>query len=176
MTILPILNGRALKGGTREVMMKVTVRISIEMVAKKQAGSNADAIDLAGVGEGVLECLVGSPIKENDGTKDAFVSYLVTTHTTFPTFQKPTTTVRRRFTDFVFLYNTLCREYPACAVPPLPDKHKMEYVRGDRFGTDFTQRRANSLARFLTRLTLHPVLRRSALLIIFWKVRTGMRR
>lgn len=47
---------------------------------EKQAGSNADAIDLAGVGEGVLECLVGSPIKENDGTKDAFVSYLVTTH------------------------------------------------------------------------------------------------
>ncbi|KAF5871609.1 putative vacuolar targeting protein atg24 protein [Botrytis fragariae] len=132
-----------------------------------QAGPNADALDLAGVGEGVLECTVGSPIKENDGTKDAFVSYLVTTHTTFPSFQKPTTTVRRRFTDFVFLYNTLFREYPACAVPPLPDKHKMEYVRGDRFGVDFMQRRANSLARFLTRLTLHPVLRRSALLIIF---------
>ncbi|KAF7960973.1 hypothetical protein EAE96_000643 [Botrytis aclada] len=132
-----------------------------------QAGPNADALDLAGVGEGVLECTVGSPIKENDGTKDAFVSYLVTTHTTFPSFQKPTTTVRRRFTDFVFLYNTLFREYPACAIPPLPDKHKMEYVRGDRFGVDFMQRRANSLARFLTRLTLHPVLRRSALLIIF---------
>jgi sorting nexin-4 len=43
----------------------------------------------------------------------------------------------------------------------------MEYVRGDRFGTDFTQRRANSLNRFLTRLSLHPVLRRTALLIEF---------
>lgn len=43
----------------------------------------------------------------------------------------------------------------------------MEYVTGDRFSTDFTQRRANSLHRFLNRLTLHPVLRRSALLIIF---------
>ncbi len=43
----------------------------------------------------------------------------------------------------------------------------MEYVRGDRFGSDFMNRRANSLQRFLTRLTLHPVLRRSALLIIF---------
>ncbi|RAL68012.1 hypothetical protein DID88_008736 [Monilinia fructigena] len=106
---------------------------------ENQAGPSADAIDLAGVGEGVLECLVGSPIKENDGTKDAFVSYLVTTHTTFPTFQKPTTTVRRRFTDFVFLYNTLCREYPACAVPPLPDKHKMEYAAGvfDNFTDTF---------------------------------------
>ncbi|CZT06591.1 related to sorting nexin 4 [Rhynchosporium agropyri] len=130
-------------------------------------GRHADAMDLAGVGEGVLECTVTQPIKENDGSKDAYVSYLVTTNTTFPSFQKPTTTVRRRFTDFVFLYKTLSKEYPACAVPPLPDKHKMEYVRGDRFGPDFTQRRANSLHRFLARLALHPVLRRSALLIIF---------
>jgi len=124
-------------------------------------------LDLAGVGDGVLECTVTNPIKENDGSKDAYVSYLVTTNTTFPSFQKPTTTVRRRFTDFVFLYKTLSREYPASAVPPLPDKHKLEYVRGDRFGPDFTSRRANSLHRFLARLCLHPVLRRSALLIIF---------
>ena len=26
-----------------------------------------------------LECVVDTPIKENDGTKDAFVSYLITT-------------------------------------------------------------------------------------------------
>ena len=43
----------------------------------------------------------------------------------------------------------------------------MEYVRGDRFGPDFTQRRAHSLHRFLKRLTLHPVLRRATLLTIF---------
>jgi sorting nexin-4 len=43
----------------------------------------------------------------------------------------------------------------------------MEYVTGDRFGTDFTHRRANSLHRFLNRLTLHPILRRTPLLIIF---------
>ena len=43
----------------------------------------------------------------------------------------------------------------------------MEYVRGDRFGPDFTQRRAHSLQRFLKRLCLHPVLRRSTLLTIF---------
>ena len=27
-----------------------------------------------------LDCTVGQPLKENDGTKDAFVAYLVTTH------------------------------------------------------------------------------------------------
>ena len=75
--------------------------------------------------------------------------------------------VRRRFTDFVFLYKELCKQYPQCAVPPLPDKHKMEYVRGDRFGPDFTNRRAHSLHRFLKRCTAHPVLRRASLLTVF---------
>ncbi|MCJ1451844.1 intercellular trafficking and secretion [Mycoblastus sanguinarius] len=132
-----------------------------------QAGDNADAVDLAGIGEGRLDCTVNIPMKENDGTKDAYVSYLVTTNTDFASFQKPTVKVRRRFTDFVFLYKFLCREYPQCAVPPLPDKHKMEYVRGDRFGPDFTHRRAHSLHRFLKRLALHPTLRRAVLLTIF---------
>jgi sorting nexin-4 len=49
-----------------------------------QLGRNADALDLAGVGEATLECTVTSPIKENDGTKDAYVSYLVTTNVGLP--------------------------------------------------------------------------------------------
>ncbi|KAL7790045.1 hypothetical protein V8C37DRAFT_385257 [Trichoderma ceciliae] len=132
-------------------------------IAMEEAGnSSAQAI-----GREKLECAVGSPIKENDGTKDAFVSYLVTTHSTFPSFQKEVTTVRRRFTDFAFLFKQLMRDYPACAVPPIPDKQRMEYVRGDRFGNDFTSRRAHSLERFLIRLSLHPVLRRSTILHSF---------
>lgn len=43
-------------------------------------GKNADPLDLAGVGDAVLHCEVTSPIKENDGTKDAYVSYMVTTN------------------------------------------------------------------------------------------------
>ncbi|KAI5798856.1 hypothetical protein EDC01DRAFT_628710 [Geopyxis carbonaria] len=135
-----------------------------------QAGPNADQLDLAGLGRGRLETTVSEPQTEGEGTKDAYVSYLVTTDvgtTDFPTFQKPHVGVRRRFTDFVYLYKMLSREFPASAVPPLPDKHKMEYVRGDRFGLDFTSRRAHSLHRFLKRLTLHPVLRRTSLFTIF---------
>ncbi|UNI23028.1 intercellular trafficking and secretion [Purpureocillium takamizusanense] len=114
-----------------------------------------------------LECAVGTPLKENDGSKDAFVSYLITTHSTFPSFQRSTVSVRRRFTDFVFLFKQLSRDFPAAAVPPLPDKQRMEYVRGDRFGGDFTARRAHSLQRFLRRLALHPTLRRAAILHAF---------
>lgn len=49
-----------------------------------QAGPLADAVDLAGIGDGVLECRVDSPLKENDGTKDAYISYLVTTQVSCP--------------------------------------------------------------------------------------------
>ncbi|KAI8626739.1 hypothetical protein F5Y19DRAFT_215433 [Xylariaceae sp. FL1651] len=120
-----------------------------------------------GLSGDILECTVSEPRKESDGTKDAFVSYLITTNSTFPSFQKATFTSRRRFTDFLFLSKTLSKDYPACAVPPLPDKQRMEYVRGDRFGPDFTNRRAFSLQRFLTRITLHPILRRAPILHTF---------
>lgn len=49
--------------------------------SEPQAGDNADAVDLAGIGkDGVLDCTVDAPLKENDGTKDAYVSYRITTH------------------------------------------------------------------------------------------------
>ncbi|KAK7430938.1 intercellular trafficking and secretion [Neonectria magnoliae] len=141
--------------------------------APDDAGHNLDGPgtslkhDAPNLGPETLECVVGTPIKENDGTKDAFVSYMVTTNSTFPSFQRENTTVRRRFTDFVFLYKQLTRDFPAAAVPPLPDKQRMEYVRGDRFGSDFTARRGHSLQRFLVRLSLHPTLRRAPILHTF---------
>lgn len=50
-----------------------------------QAGEGAEPVDLAGIGEsGRLDCIVSSPLKEHDGTKDAYVSYLVTTDVRLP--------------------------------------------------------------------------------------------
>jgi sorting nexin-4 len=45
-----------------------------------QVGRNPDPLDIAGVGAATLNCTVGSPIKENDGSKDAYISYLITTN------------------------------------------------------------------------------------------------
>lgn len=92
---------------------------------------------------------------------------LIVDQSDFAIFSRSEFSVRRRFTDFVFLYKTLCREFPESIVPPLPDKHKMEYVRGDRFGPEFTNRRARSLHRFIKRLTLHPVLRHQTIFMTF---------
>lgn len=60
-------------------------RISI---SSPQLGENADRVDVGGVGDGRLDCMVGKPLKENDGTKDAYVSYLVTTHVRVPLQQR----------------------------------------------------------------------------------------
>ena len=78
---------------------------------------------------------------------------------------RPETSVRRRYNDFVFLFNTLYNEYPAVAVPPLPDKHNISYARGAGLSHDFMMRRAHSLHRFLKRIALHPELRRSSILL-----------
>ena len=88
--------------------------------------------------------------------------------TDFKSFQASHSDARRRFTDFVFLHKALSKEYPQCAVPPLPDKHNISYVRGgSRFEPEFTLRRAHSLHRFLKRLSFHPVLRRATILTLF---------
>jgi len=46
-----------------------------------QQDHNADRVDLAGIGnEGFLICTVDKAQKEAEGTKDVYVSYLITTH------------------------------------------------------------------------------------------------
>ncbi|GAA5899146.1 uncharacterized protein JCM6883_005122 [Sporobolomyces salmoneus] len=100
---------------------------------------------------------------ELEGTSDMFVSYLVTATTDLTTFNSKTPSSRRRFQDFVFLRQSLTKDFPACVVPPLPDKHRMEYVVGDRFSADFIEKRRIDLERFLQRLSKHPKLSRTGL-------------
>ena len=94
--------------------------------------------------EGYLITSVKDPVKELAETKDAYVSYLVSAkvrpvsyilrasgraelsaQTNLPIFSTPNPSSRRRFQDFVFLRNHLKTDFPACVVPPLPDKHRL---------------------------------------------------
>ncbi|KAG9124530.1 intercellular trafficking and secretion [Ceratobasidium sp. 392] len=118
---------------------------------------------------GYLLVQVKDPIKELDGTKDVYISYLVEARTNLPTFTQTNPSARRRFQDFVFLREHLARDFPACVVPPLPDKHRMEYITGDRFGPEFVEKRRFDLHRFLVRLARHPTLQRSTLVRAFFE-------
>jgi sorting nexin-4 len=66
--------------GSTHPTRAVNGKRSMSEPSEPQAGEYADAVDLGGIGGGVLECTVDAPLKENDGTKDAYVSYLITTH------------------------------------------------------------------------------------------------
>ncbi|KAJ3754012.1 nexin sorting protein [Lentinula raphanica] len=115
--------------------------------------------------EGHLITAVTDPQKELAETKDAYVSYL----TNLPMFSTPNPSARRRFQDFVFLREHLVKDFPACVVPPLPGKHRLEYITGDRFSPEFMERRRLDLHRFLQRLARHPTLQRSTLVRAFFE-------
>lgn len=88
-----------------------------------------------------MSVTVSDPVKEHEGSKDMYVSYAVKTQvstahrvlrnaptdsqTNLPTFEKPSASVRRRFQDFVFLRDHLAKSFPACVIPPIPDKHRL---------------------------------------------------
>ncbi|KAG2076868.1 hypothetical protein BDR04DRAFT_1089134 [Suillus decipiens] len=117
--------------------------------------------------EGYLIVTVKDPVKELAETKDAYVSYLVSAKTNLPIFSTPNPSSRRRFQDFVFLRDHLVKDFPACVVPALPDKHRLEYLTGDRFSPEFMERRRLDLHRFLERISRHPTLQRSTLVRAF---------
>ena len=56
---------------------------------------------------------------------ETFVSYGIRTETSLPHFARSYMTTRKRFQDFVFLRDKLSKDFPACIVPPLPEKHRM---------------------------------------------------
>ncbi|KAF5388458.1 hypothetical protein D9757_004630 [Collybiopsis confluens] len=119
--------------------------------------------------EGYLITAVTDPQKELAETKDAYVSYLVSAKTNLPMFSTPNPSARRRFQDFSFLREHLVKDFPACVVPPLPGKHRLEYITGDRFSPEFMERRRLDLHRFLLRLSRHPTLQRSTLIRAFFE-------
>ncbi|KDQ63296.1 hypothetical protein JAAARDRAFT_147465 [Jaapia argillacea MUCL 33604] len=119
--------------------------------------------------EGYLITTVKDPVKELAETKDAYVSYLVCAETNLPIFSTRNPSARRRFQDFVFLRDHLVKDFPACVVPPLPDKHRLEYVTGDRFSPEFIERRRLDLHRYLQRIGRHPTLQRSTLVRAFFE-------
>jgi sorting nexin-4 len=50
---------------------------------------------------------------------------LLVLQTNLKHFARSRIATRRRFQDFVFLRENLARDFPACVVAPLPDKHRL---------------------------------------------------
>ena len=78
----------------------------------------------------------------------SYVNYLITT---MPLNFK----VKRRFSDFDWLRQTIMNCYSYCLIPPIPSKT----IIGDQFEESFLRKRARGLEKFLNFLLIHPILK-----------------
>ncbi|XP_036390699.1 sorting nexin-1a [Megalops cyprinoides] len=111
-----------------------------------------------------LNIAVTNPEKVGDGM-NAYMAYKVSTQTTLPMFRNKTFTVRRRFSDFLGLYEKLSEKHSqnGYIVPPPPEKSivgmtKVKVGKEDPSSAEFVERRRAALERYLQRVVCHPSL------------------
>ena len=73
--------------------------------------------------------------------------------TTSPLFQKSSFSVLRRYSDFLWLYETLSLNNPGVVVPPVPEKNPF-----GRFDDQFVKQRRQALEKCIQKTANHPVL------------------
>ncbi|KAI0343027.1 Vps5-domain-containing protein [Trametopsis cervina] len=98
---------------------------------------------------------VGDPIR-------GYTMYTVHTKTTSPLFSKSSFSVLRRYSDFLWLYETLSNNNPGVVVPPVPEKSPF-----NRFDANFVQQRRLALEKCIQKIANHPVLQKDADLKLF---------
>ncbi|KAL1838153.1 hypothetical protein VTJ49DRAFT_2979 [Mycothermus thermophilus] len=104
---------------------------------------------------------VGDPCKVGDLTSSHIV-YSVRTKTTSKAYKQPEFEVRRRYRDFLWLYNTLHANNPGVVVPPPPEKQAV-----GRFESNFVESRRAALEKMLNKIAAHPTLQLDADLKLF---------
>ena len=97
-----------------------------------------------------IQIRVSDPKIENEGRRDQFTTYLVSTHKT---------SVRRRYSDFQWLYGRLQTEFPGGIVPIIP--HKMALLKGTKFDPKFIERRRRHLQFFMNEVVGHEEFQRA---------------
>ncbi|KAG8914906.1 Vacuolar protein sorting-associated protein 5 [Tulasnella sp. 417] len=102
----------------------------------------------------VFVITVGDPQKVGDPLS-AHIVYTVHTRTTSPAFSKSTFSVLRRYSDFLWLYETLSANNPGVIVPPVPEKNPFNI---SRFESEFVETRRLGLNKCVQKIANHPVL------------------
>ncbi|XP_048337985.1 sorting nexin-1 isoform X2 [Sphaerodactylus townsendi] len=107
---------------------------------------------------------VSDPEKIGDGM-NAYVAYKVSTQTTLPMFRSKQFSVKRRFSDFLGLYEKLSEKHGqnGFIVPPPPEKSligmtKVKVGKEDSSSTEFLEKRRAALERYLQRTVSHPTM------------------
>ncbi|CAG8556066.1 17613_t:CDS:10, partial [Acaulospora colombiana] len=93
---------------------------------------------------------VGDPQKVGDPIS-AHIIYTVHTKTTNSNYKKSQFSVLRRYSDFVWLFETLCNNNPGVIVPPIPEKNSF-----GRFQEEFVAARRLALNKCIQKMANHP--------------------
>ena len=102
---------------------------------------------------------LSNPEKVSGGIfSKSFISYTVET---FPFNFK----TKKRYSDFLWLRNTLSLMYSNCVIPPLCKKN---YV--DRFSEALINKRMRSIEKFMNGLLIHPLIKSSQILFDFLSI------
>ena len=106
-----------------------------------------------------IEIKISFPEKIDKGVfTKSFTSYLIET---FPLKYQ----VRKRFSDFEWLQNTISSQFPNFVIPPIPHKNY-----GDRFTEALILKRTRMLKKFLDGILIHPTMKNSKVLYEFLSV------
>ncbi|KAM3925056.1 sorting nexin-1 [Leptodactylus fuscus] len=111
-----------------------------------------------------LNIRITDPEKIGDGM-NAYVAYQVSTQTNLPMFRSKHFTVKRRFSDFLGLFEKLSEKHAhqGVIIAPPPEKSligmtKVKVGKEDSSSTEFLERRRAALERYLQRVVSHPTL------------------
>ncbi|XP_072348779.1 sorting nexin-1-like [Scyliorhinus torazame] len=111
-----------------------------------------------------MKVTVTEPEKVGDGMA-AYMAYKVSTLTSLSMFKRKDFSVRRRFSDFLGLYDRLSEKHSqnGFIVPPPPEKSligmtKVKVGKEDSSSAEFLERRRAALERYLQRIIKHPTL------------------
>ncbi|KAJ4946802.1 hypothetical protein JOQ06_008848 [Pogonophryne albipinna] len=111
-----------------------------------------------------VDVAVTNPEKVGDGM-GAYVAYKVSTRTSLAIFRNKIFSVRRRFSDFLGLYEKLSvkQSLHGFIIPPPPEKSvvgmtKVKVGMDDPSSVEFVERRRGALERYLQRVVSHPSL------------------
>lgn len=111
-----------------------------------------------------IDVVVTHPEKVGDGM-NAYMAYRVSTKTSIPIFKSRNLEVRRRFSDFLGLYDKLSEKLSqnGYIIPPPPEKSilgmtKVKVGKEDASSAEFVEKRRAALERFLQRILSYPTL------------------
>jgi len=106
---------------------------------------------------------VSDPRIEQADTRSSFTSYLVST--------KQGNSVRRRYSDFRWLYQRLQTEVPGAIVPIIP--HTRTFMSSNKFDIEFIEERCRNLQAFLEDVAEHSELLRAPSMTPFMLLAIG---